>query len=442
MKVKHGPSISSNKKLNRKKLLKQIFGTDSEETSESEQEKHTAQLIKQTQEQLLNESETDNDVLDISIGNELASFGTPTKESQIESLLPKTPTFEFITPSKLQRITQVRPFISPLAKTPQPKSSLFATSPYSIRIQSPVQLSAQNHSEVHAKILNNARYEEYLQHQSRITERDSTPLKWINFKPYSRVQTQQLQTNSLSYAQKQNAQKPNALTPTKQKSHTQQAKEAEHQPKNTPLHAVTHTHFRESQKQHANIRARAPANTASQATARTQASELVREHTQTHKQLHTARNRFAPYINTKPTPIPTPHEIHTKSQAKSHTIKERIGNKKDNEQESQPSLFLHGRRIYNSTSTNSIVERHNFEREIRIEVKTDQHPPTNEIENKIVNALSQKETPTTAPKTRIISLQNKNVPKGVQLAIAVDSKKFFSKNALKKITRNLAKEIQ
>lgn len=43
--------------------------------------------------------------------------------------------------------------------------------------------------------------------------------------------------------------------------------------------------------------------------------------------------------------------------------------------------------------------------------------------------------------TRIISLENKHVPNGVHLAIAVSKSKFYSKNALKKITRKLANEF-
>lgn len=43
--------------------------------------------------------------------------------------------------------------------------------------------------------------------------------------------------------------------------------------------------------------------------------------------------------------------------------------------------------------------------------------------------------------TRVISLENKHVPKGIHLAIAVSKSKFYSKNALKKITRKLANEF-
>lgn len=49
-------------------------------------------------------------------------------------------------------------------------------------------------------------------------------------------------------------------------------------------------------------------------------------------------------------------------------------------------------------------------------------------------------TPTTEP--RVIALNNKLVPNGVQLAIAVKGKQRLSKNALKKITRNLLSQME
>lgn len=46
-----------------------------------------------------------------------------------------------------------------------------------------------------------------------------------------------------------------------------------------------------------------------------------------------------------------------------------------------------------------------------------------------------------APNTKIITLNNKYVPKGVCLAIAIKNNKNLSKNALKKITRNLVSQL-
>lgn len=84
-----------------------------------------------------------------------------------------------------------------------------------------------------------------------------------------------------------------------------------------------------------------------------------------------------------------------------------------------------------------IVERHNFARELQIEVKNDNRPIT-QVERHIVDNFEQSNK---APQTRIITLNNKNVPPGVHLAIAVDKSKYLSKNALKKITRNLASQM-
>lgn len=97
--------------------------------------------------------------------------------------------------------------------------------------------------------------------------------------------------------------------------------------------------------------------------------------------------------------------------------------------EPEISLFQHNRQINSTNQSGPIVERHNFEEEIQIKVKNDR--PITIEERQIDNTVN----------TRIIHLHNKNVPHGVHLAIAVDKNKRFSKNALKKITRNLAGEM-
>lgn len=116
---------------------------------------------------------------------------------------------------------------------------------------------------------------------------------------------------------------------------------------------------------------------------------------------------------------------------------------KDNEEEEQfeESLLSFGRQISETSAIGSIVDRHNFERKIRIQVKGNQHRPINEVEKKVVEFCCEKETPSSASSIRIITLNNKNVPQGVHLAIAVEKTKFMSKNALKKITHNLANQM-
>lgn len=120
--------------------------------------------------------------------------------------------------------------------------------------------------------------------------------------------------------------------------------------------------------------------------------------------------------------------------------------------------------------TEKLVTRHNFASEIRITFKNQPFSnslansvndsidsaseksereiikPENQNFNSPVNseidttdvALEKSEREIIEPiQTRIIKLNNKYVQKGVHLAIAVDKSKFLSKNALKKITRNL-----
>lgn len=111
----------------------------------------------------------------------------------------------------------------------------------------------------------------------------------------------------------------------------------------------------------------------------------------------------------------------------------------EEEEEAQSSFVTKNRQIRNTSVSGPIVERHNFERDMRIEITNTQHRPITQVERQIVESLDKVVNQTDG--TRIIDLRNKHVPKGIQFAIAVDSKKFYSKNALKKITRNLAKQI-
>lgn len=95
-----------------------------------------------------------------------------------------------------------------------------------------------------------------------------------------------------------------------------------------------------------------------------------------------------------------------------------------------------------SANNSHIIEHHNFERDLHIQKIITNKQHNTQIEKEIVDVCEEKKpTEATEEGTRIITLKNKNVPAGVHLAIAVDKSKFFSKNALKKIARNLAKEM-
>lgn len=89
--------------------------------------------------------------------------------------------------------------ISPIGKTPEQAKRplpLFATSPYSIRTQSPVQLQTQPNADVFTQIHSHARYEQYLQQRER--EKDVTPLKRIYFQEQHNNGSMNAQTHSLA----------------------------------------------------------------------------------------------------------------------------------------------------------------------------------------------------------------------------------------------------
>lgn len=117
-----------------------------------------------------------------------------------------------------------------------------------------------------------------------------------------------------------------------------------------------------------------------------------------------------------------------------------VERKEEEINDSNVSCLTFNRKIHSAHDSNSIIERHNFERDFRIEVKGKLNRPINTIENKIVESIEEKTT-TTSP-TRIITLQNKNVPSGIQFAIAVKKNIHYTKNALKKITRKLADQMK
>lgn len=126
--------------------------------------------------------------------------------------------------------------------------------------------------------------------------------------------------------------------------------------------------------------------------------------------------------------------------------------------------------VSSHTNAQSIVERHNFSHDIKITLKNNNKTPStaSSVERRVVDTLyatadrnkvttlNNNNTPSiasnakgqvvdtlneSADRTRIITLNNKYTPNDVYLAVAVKKDKFLSKNALKKITRNLASQM-
>lgn len=100
--------------------------------------------------------------------------------------------------------------------------------------------------------------------------------------------------------------------------------------------------------------------------------------------------------------------------------------------------------VVNASDTEAIVQRHNFAQDLKITVNNNNNNSINNnstaniIEKNVVDNFSR--TPA-EQHTKVITLNNKHVPKNVYLAIAVEKNKHLSKNALKKITRNLASQM-
>lgn len=98
-------------------------------------------------------------------------------------------------------------------------------------------------------------------------------------------------------------------------------------------------------------------------------------------------------------------------------------------------------RTHNQTYNSS--QLHTPSQSLRVTISNTDQPNTNTITEtaSVLEEPQNKISKQEAPKTKIITLNNKYVPKGVQLAIAVEHNKKLSKNALKKITRNLAGQL-
>lgn len=438
----HGPSNRSKKQ---KLIEKWLFGSDSDDTNdetiEEKAQQQQNQAIERVRKELLDltESESeksDDDVLDITIDNEIIAspthepFVTPAKLQQLISVPPlisplaNTPTHSnFITPSKIQPIARVKPLVSPLAKTPQkvndlptpaktaPRKEIIIISPQAIRKNSIKSIASRAIASAHTK-----------QHKQKIQPYTQIVRK-VEQKPNNNCKIESASQVHTSLSQR--------FGETQTQTHNHLSTESLKQ----------HTSTRTQSQQHAYLRTSNQANTSVQA----QVQRIIHNNAQFESYLKRAahsidkthsplkRARFEEYSNN--------HTSHATLAPKRSNILKRIGTKTI-EEESNVCLVNSNRQICNAATTGPIVERHNFEREIRIKVKNDQRRPTTEVERRIVDSLHEKEKEkSTADGARVIELRNKNVPQGVHLAIAVDKSKFLSKNALRKITRNLVNQM-
>lgn len=85
---------------------------------------------------------------------------------------------------------------------------------------------------------------------------------------------------------------------------------------------------------------------------------------------------------------------------------------------------------------------HKTQSNIKVTIPNTEKQPTTHTERQtgLGHNLAQN-SKLAAPKTKIRQLNNKYAPQGVHLAIAIDKNKNLSKNALKRITRNLVSQL-
>ena len=495
----HGPSKIRTKKLklssNQKKECLKLFGSESSFESSSESERESYEFKRSKKEDNILDINVEDDIFELlqspirERSREIAArcglnvkkkinlpeqppplptptptptptinhdFLTPKKLLNLAQLpSPTSPLSEqkkilfaspirigFVTPSKLKQLVKTRPLISPLARTPQAKIER-----KKIIIISPLAKIAKKIIATRSKPIpanTNATIKQRI-------------IRTITQQPKSKCSIQlkqQLHAPPTSHKFGEAQQNTRLLRKTElSKEHTlakshQHPAHAHAQNKiNTfkvheRVHATIHNHtvYERYVKRPREIsgvylplkrvRFEEQHSTASSKHAQAQTAS-ARAHSNNCKtaQVHEAQTEVSRFAKTL-----------TNSNTHTQAVKERIG-VKDKEEESHIHLLQQNRSIRNLANANDIVERHNFERDLRIEVKGNIRP-TNSIENKIIESLSQTTTTTTASNgTRIINLNNKNVPKGIHLAIAVDKNRYLTKNALKKITRNLANQM-
>lgn len=461
MKSKHGPSLN---RSSRKRLFKQLFGSDSD-TSKNEQSPKKKHIVQHTQNELIstnNKNETeDDDVLEITVGNEtIASPAhedcvTPTKTHEVNNVPPlisplaNTPIHNrFVSPAKIQQLTHVKPLISPLAKTPipvkEPTNSTVTRTPLAKTITplkavrnrplftSPISKNKQKLTAIEI-IRKNLFASNSKQNALAQTTHPTDVHPNNNCKVLSRAQThkahdrrfreKQQYTRTLLDTESPYQHTPDNSTQQQQQPHT-----------HTPTRTITHTPV------YSNTQANKQVHTT---TIQRTIYNYPRYETYIKQRAKAAENTFAllkrTHFSVQRTNQTQITEIRTRTQTQetAHTF-----NEEEHFVEKQLSFVTHNRHICKTSATGPIVDRHNFEREIRINVKNDFKRPITEVEKRIVETLQQHEQkPSPSSSTRVIELKNKNAPQGVHSAIAVDKNKYYSRNALKKLTRNLANQM-
>lgn len=458
METQYGPSTPVFKP--NKQLEKELFGTDSENekspnknlTEQTEHKTHT-KSNKETREVNVSESEND-DVLEISI--ESVNFSTPNKSHQYNqkssSVLPPTPgrSIKFDTPNKLtntskesltstvkeifEKTIPIAAWLSPIKKTPTKNvriQRLSQVKTETLPIQSNSR-SVSKHSHVQTNIQNEqtpVSFGQLSKQQKRTNEQKVFPVQHrgdARAHLNSQIRKATVQQKQVSRAQQQ---------PRTQQKHTHT--------QNTSIHSVASYTKTYGQKTHTYI----PNS----------------HHTQTHSykknRITTSNSRITPYANTER--IRTLTSIKTFNSL-SHTLASSTNTQTPTKLSAVSGTIVHPQtqpnNIHNQTKSNELIATTTQSKPITSDTHTPPHSeslvvtiantnqPNTQTERRSVSIEPQQidsisNSNSTAPKTKILKLNNKYVPKDFNLTITIDKNKKLSKNALKKLTRKLISEM-
>lgn len=412
MESQYGPS-TIRIPIRKQKRIRELFGTDSEcEETETNSRKVDPNAIRKLEEQLqqelcdLTDSEGD-DVLEITIDNDY--FNTPNKLSHLtqesSSVLPldkssrQTHTFE--TPSK--QTTSIAESLTPTVK------HIFKQTIHPVEVLSPLHNTPIRNVHLHQEIpvvsITQAHAHTPQTHTQAITSLQRT------LASHAGAFKEQVRTNtlvSLTHGQKVNEQQTHSSSKSqlqKRFAHAYKSKQTSH----------TSTRFQPySRIQHSR-------------TFKNQLAHTLTSNTQTFARTQTTNSRshnLASITRTLTQIQPSHSRSHTITSATvTHTI----------------AQFKHP---HNHNTSNALVSNigQSFQGQ-STSIHTGQPNTHTERQTAVTEPKLSNRTSKSAPNTKTIKLNNKYVPNGVQLAISVDRNKKLSKNALKKITRNLLSQM-
>lgn len=356
----------------KEQLLKKLFGTESENESDTNKTKQTSPA--QLESYNLTDEES-GDVLEITVDND-----------------------EFVTPTKLKALTHTPLLVSPLPNTPARNVHLHEdylpvvtiTQPHTNTVKEPSTCT------VKPKAKQTVQFAVPPIHMQKIHDAQS------HLKP---TRNQTFSANRFASAfssRKRLSQNTHSLI---RLTHANGSTQPHTQPQ-------THTQFQRTLAPHAGAFT---------------------------EQVKFASARFNPYARKQNSHTPK-QSAHAHINA--HTVTQTVAQSRSHSLTSITRTFTqihpthpHSQTI-NSATITSIQSKHPDSTNTSALNSTGR--PNTKVERQEPQSVNRNKQ---APKPNIVTLNNKYVPDGVQLAIAVKNKKKLSKNALKRITRNLVAQL-